>query len=183
MTFRDKAPEYHPDGSARIVTIKDLVGTSTIDFAALPSAQVSSNQFSNSLHEGDILMPARGDYYPARLCPHLCLPTFPSGQINVITPDQSEVDSGYLAWYLNCAEAQNYIKSGTSGTGIQSLSKAKLLSLRVPIPTFKAQRAIASLLALHLERTSLIEELVKLDQLQLNAIGRELLGRDYDDNY
>jgi hypothetical protein len=178
MTFRDKAPEYDPEGSARIVTIRDLVAKTSIDFDALPTARVDASQMGNCLEEGDILMPARGDYYFARRCTHLSAPTFPTGQINVITPLSSTVDVRYLTWYLNQADAQRFIRSGISGTGIQSLSKAKLLSLPIPIPTLDVQQKIAFLQDLHLERVSLMEELAELNQLELDAICRNLISRE-----
>lgn len=167
--FRDRPPAYSSLGNASILTIKDLTTTWPIDFSDLPIAEVATEHLPQALKSGEILMPARGDHYPARyIANQNSMPIFPAGQIHVVTANP-DYYPGYLAWYLNQAEAQASIRRLLTGTNIQSLNKSRLVELPIEIPLPRVQRAIAEIQEKHVRRIKLLQELIKLKDQEVEA--------------
>lgn len=177
MTFRDKAPRYSDEGNAYVITIKDILSEDSFDFTKLPLAVVDDTDLSNQLRPGEILIPGRGEYYQARNFQQLPLPAFPVGQINVIRT-KSDLDGGYLTWYLNQGEAQQYIRFSLGGTGVKALSKTRLSSMPVPIPPLSVQREISSLQLLRSNRAALLRELMVIEDREINASCLRLLAME-----
>lgn len=174
MTFRDKAPLYNVDGNAYAVAIKDLVSKVPSDFSHLPTIFVEEDQLNNRLLPGDVLLPGRGEHYSARHFPGAPMPVFPVGQILVLRP-KPDLNSIYLAWYLNQTVAQAFVHSVLAGTGIKALTKARLASMPLPLPSAKVQETIASLQTLQETRSSMLARLGELNEREVNLACLTLL--------
>jgi restriction endonuclease S subunit len=174
QTFKNQAPEYDPEGNARAISIRDIVGRWPLDFNTLPRIHLNQNQVENCLQAGDILMPARGDYYPARRFNEAHINAIPIGQINVISPIR-EVDATYLSWYLSQSRFQRTIQDSLVGTSIKSLNKSKLLAMPVHVPPIQIQCSIAQLQEMHLRRILLQREQIVLNDVEVEAVCQSLL--------
>ncbi|PYD91213.1 hypothetical protein DNF23_18925 [Pseudomonas syringae pv. pisi] len=150
LSFRDKSPIYREDGNALAMTVKDLTVTWPKPVSWLQRIDVEKNQVSQSLQNGDILMPARGNFYPARYFKVSDELVFPIGQIYVIRPHDEEI-ARFLSWYLNRSQIQAKLSREVSGTTVMSLRKTSLSSLEIEIPPQEVLTKISTI-------TRLIEE-------------------------
>jgi restriction endonuclease S subunit len=175
--FRDRPPGYTDAGNTAILTIKDLTGKWPIDFKKLPKAQVDHECLSQAIKQGDILMPARGDHYPARYIVNSeGVTIFPAGQIHVIS-SLKDTCSGFLAWYMNLPDVQTSIHSLLTGTSIQSLNKTRLLTLRLRIPPEEIQLEISQLQEKQIRRVAMMHELINLQDREVEVGCLKLLKR------
>jgi hypothetical protein len=166
LTFRDKAPEDRPQGNARVFSIRDLVSGWPVLFDELPRVEVEELKLTDAIEVHDVLMPGRGQAYPARLFLGSDLPVFPSGQIHVIHTLTEEVDPGYLCWFLNRHEVQDSIKNALSGSVIKALNKSQLQRVSVTLPSLEIQRRISRLQFLFEERIAIRQRLELLERLE-----------------
>lgn len=128
----------------------------------------------NCLAEGEVLIPSRGDYYPARYFHNSAGNIFPHGQINVITPGE-RVLGRYLAWYLNQPTSQQFIDTSLTGTSIKALNKPRLLEIPIQVPPVDTQNAIADLQELLEKSKALKERLIALEMQEIEWTCRKLL--------
>lgn len=178
LSFRDKAPNFSDDGNAFALTIKDLVANKLIYEHDLATIEVDDFSPSSVLFDGNIVLPARGEYYPARYFSELSKPVFPIGQISIIDIDSRSdyyIDSQYLVWFLNRPESQSYIKNSLTGTNIKSLSKTKLLSLPIQIPSNKIQESISRLQRAQNKRLAIRQKLFNLEDFEIENLCQSLL--------
>ncbi len=178
LTYRDRAPNFSDDGNAFALTIKDIVANKIFYGSDLAKIEVDDYSPSSVLSEGNIVLPARGEYYPARYFSELEKPVFPIGQISVISIDLHSgyyLDPQYLVWFLNRPDSQIYIKNSITGTNIKSLSKNKLLNLPIQVPSENTQKSISYLQNLHEKRLALRQELFKIENLEIDNLCQILL--------
>jgi len=171
--FRDKSPQPTPYGNVFSLTIKDLVASWPPDINSLDRIVVDDTLLKNCVNFGEVLIPSRGDYYPARFASfhdHLVLAV---GQINLISPSPHILGT-YLSWYLNQPEAQRQIKRVLTGTNIRALTKPTLQSILIAVPSLNVQEEIAALQNLWLESKMRKERLLRLEELEIEETCRTL---------
>jgi restriction endonuclease S subunit len=178
LIFRDRAPEDAADGNARVFSIKDLVSAWPTDFNKLPRVRVEETKLSDSVKEGDVLMPGRGLAYPARLYEGCDLPLFPAGQVHILRVNTSMVNPRYLSWYLNRRDVQAEIAQMLTGSTIKALNKSQLQKVRVDVPARATQERIAKLQDLMDRRMALRDHLNTLEHLEFEAACRMALARE-----
>ncbi len=142
--LRDGTPEISMHGNARALTIRDLVQHRSLAWQELPSIKIDKQLLINCLQANDIVMPSRGERYPARHFTQTSVPVFPLGYMNLIRT-QADIDPRYLTWYLNRASTQAMITGLLKGTNIKALNKSSLIELPVAVPSLELQRKIALL--------------------------------------
>ena len=140
----------------------------------LPQLNLEQDQYQNKLLDGNILLPARGDKYPARLFNSLDRPVIPVGHVTIISA-QNGIEPGYLAWYLNSQEFQKKIENALTGTTIKALNKSKLLAFAVQVPTMPVQRTISHIQKLSARRLVLQQQKMALDKLETETVCAKLL--------
>jgi hypothetical protein len=170
--FREKAPEPDATGNVQALAIRDIVGRWPPQ--GLTRIQVDDTLLTHCLHPGEVVIPARGENYPAHFVRDLGSDIFPLGQINIISPSK-EIDGAYLAWYLNQPVAQKRIRTLLTGTSIQSLARKSLLSLEIDLPPLATQKVIATLLMMWEESKSLREQILELQEEEIQATCHLLL--------
>lgn len=186
LTFRDKAPNFSEDGNVLALTIKDLVGNKPISKNYLSKIIVDEIPYNSILIEGSILIPGRGDYYPARYFAEIDTPVIPIGQINIITINKKTndlyADPHYITWFLNRIESQEFIKNSLTGTNIQSLSKGKLLQLPIVLPSKEIQESISFIQILQKNRVEIRHELNNIESSEIENLCQSLLlkNRKYE---
>ena len=108
-----------------------------------------ANELKNvEVKAGDILLNITGDSV-ARVCqvaPDI-LPARVNQHVAIIRPDSSNLDAGYLRYYLACPQMQAMLLSwaGSGGTR-NALTKVMIESLEISLPPLPEQRAIAHIL-------------------------------------
>jgi restriction endonuclease S subunit len=172
--FRERAPEQSSDGNVHALTIKDVVTRWPINSNTLPLIKIDQKMLDNCLVGGEVLIPSRGDYYPARYFHSSAGHIFPYGQINVITPGD-RVLGRYLAWYLNQPASQQFIDTSLTGTSIKALNKPRLLEIPIQVPPIDTQNAIVDLQELLEKSKALKERLIALEAQEIEWTCRKLL--------
>jgi restriction endonuclease S subunit len=183
FVFRDKAPALSDNGNAYIFNIRDLISNWPFSANILPKAFVDERKLVDAVVPGDILLPGRGQSFPARHYSGEIGPILPAGQIyNIRVKDRNLVDPVYLAWYLNRADTQEAIKNSLTGTTIPALNKSALQKISIQIPSLPKQRFISKLEHLFQKRVKIREKLNTLEAEQLEKICENLLEKDFDDD-
>lgn len=169
LTFRGDALPSE-DGNVRLLSIKDLVGINPLTGGALPLVRVQKPAIRSVVFEGDILMPARGYSYPAKIVTNVNETILPTGQIHIIRADKRTVVPSYLVWFLNRKTIQDQIASMLTGATIQSLKKSDLVRLEVELPPIDVQRKIGELNELKLRREIARRKLQELEAKEIDEL-------------
>lgn len=69
------------------------------------------------------------------------------------------LDSTYLAWYINSPFGQRQIHRGKEGTKITSITKRTLSDLKIQLPPLRQQKQIAMIYQLQLKEKELIQQI------------------------
>jgi len=144
MVFRNQPPQEDPSGNVRALAIRNLVASVPFHWTALPRVTVDTKFMAHCLRVGDIVIPSRGDYYYAWLFEGADEPIFPLGQLNVIRT-AANLSPHYLVWYLNRKTTQTKISQLLTGSSIQALTKASLLTIPIEVPSLRKQHEISEL--------------------------------------
>lgn len=171
--FREVAPKPVPHGNVHVVTIKDVVGGWPVDTRQLPMIQIDRALLANCLRAGEVLIPSRGDYYPARYFDSEEGNVFPVGQLNIIETSPS-ICGRYLAWYLNQPQTQQLIAQQLTGSNIKALNKASLQQLPIAVPPMATQQAIAGLQDVWGRKKALQQKLQVVQEQEIEALCRQL---------
>ncbi|MGM3173935.1 MULTISPECIES: restriction endonuclease subunit S [Dickeya] len=165
-TFRG-AIEPVPDGDVRILQIKDLDQDWQGDQAVLPAISWEQRVKPPFLEQNDIVVAARGNRNVAVIY-RSDIPVVATSQFLIVTPlrKMNAIAPEYLCWVLNHPMTQQMFNR--SGTGIQLITKAALLDVKIPVPSIQTQRKI-----IELQRVWQKEELL-ISQLQNNRHQLEL---------
>jgi len=167
LTFRGNS-EVSEYGNVRLLAIKDLIAMNPFNADLLPLVQAAKPSSRISIAANDILMPARGQNYPARIVGEVTETILPTGQIHVIRPHS--VDPNYLVWFLNRKPTQEQFSSQLTGSTIQSLKKSDLERLEVEVPSMEIQKIIGELTFLKLLRDIARRELHELESQELDEL-------------
>lgn len=113
------------------------------------------------LLKGDVLVVGRGD---RRLAVALDFsppnPTIAGSQFYVVRPNEN-VDSEYLAWYINQEPAQRYLEGKSVGSNVKILPKEAISALQIVLPDLATQRKIACLHLLNTQQKILSEKIAE----------------------
>ena len=165
-------------GAIAVLQIKDIkhadekVGEMNVD--SLPRMDWSFSSDPPLLQVGDIVLPARGEHYPAVML-RTDLPIVASSQLYVLQANRKRVLPEYLCWYLNQSSARNYILTNRAGTSIPMLSVSALSAMPVRLPTLAVQRRIADLDQLWRRERALTQKLLDNRRKTLDGVCHQLL--------
>lgn len=113
------------------------------------------------LLKGDVLVVGRGD---RRLAVALDFmpsnPTIAGSQFYIVRPNDN-IDSVYLAWYINQESAQRYLEEKSVGSNVKIISKEAILDLPIVLPDLATQQKIARLHSLNVQQKKLSEEIAQ----------------------
>lgn len=179
VVFRDQAPQESPDGNVRALAIRDLVGAAPLSWDALPRVAVEQKYLTHCLQQGDVVIPARGDYYRAWLFTGAPESVLPVGQLTIIrTGIGGLLDPGFLVWYLNLKSTQSQLAQMLTGTSIKALTKTALSVLPVNLPPLPEQRRIAEASQVASRIKAIRHRLIELDLQELTGFGSDILVRE-----
>lgn len=172
-SFRTRI-ENEPAGDIRVLQIRDIKGSDEIRTDSLPRMTWQGSDMPPLLKSGDVVMPARGDRYDAGLI-RSPEPMIASGQLYILHPRNAGLTSDYLCWFLNQAEAHNYILKNRAGTGIPSLNRSVLGDLSVPVPPLDVQHKITELNEVWTREQAVTMQLLANRQQILDGIFNKLV--------
>lgn len=141
--------------------------------AVSPELQAGERLEKHLLHDGDILLIAKGEHNRACLYQSAIGRAVASSTFFVIRPTIGGLMPEYLQWYLNTAYMQGIFTALSKGTQIASLSKKALADIEIPLPPLQTQREILEVQRLLDKERSITSELI---QLKDNMYQRLLLN-------
>ena len=127
------------------------------------------------LKEGDVLFAAKGTKNFAAVYEKHNEPAVASTSFFVLRSTDNKVLPEYIAWFLNHAITQNYLKDKARGTSIPSIRKSVLEDLEILIPSLQKQRLIIRLSELAIQESELRTKILThrkqlIEQQIINAI-------------
>jgi hypothetical protein len=143
-TFRSKLT-HTPSGNLHVLQMKDLENHYTTVGTSLTCIHADTIPEKFLLQPGDVLFLAKGANNFALAYTPVFARVVPSSAFFILRPDLQQVDPGYLAWYLNQAPVQQYLKAHATGKHTQNITKDVLARIFVPVPLLARQQAIANI--------------------------------------
>ncbi len=172
-TFRGRINE-DPAGNIPVLQIKDLKDQVMLTADQLPRINWQGAKEATTARAGDILLPARGEYYRASVLQG-DEPVIATSQLFVLRLTSKDITPEYLNWYMNQRAAQNYFRTHRSGTSMPMLNKQSLGALPVAVPPLVTQEKIVSVQRCWEQEKQLTEQLLTNREKMLNGIFQQLL--------
>ncbi|WP_241084822.1 restriction endonuclease subunit S [Candidatus Vondammii sp. HM_W22] len=172
-TFRGKINE-DPEGNLPVLQIRDLKDRAMLTADQLPRIRWQGAKEAATVQPGDILLPARGEYYRASILLG-DEPVVATSQLFVLRLTSQQIMPEYLNWYLNQSVAQHYFLIHRSGSGMPMLNKQSLGALPVAVPPMATQEKIVSVQRCWEQEQRLTKQLLANRQQMLNGIFQQLL--------
>lgn len=172
-TFRGRIDE-DPAGNTPVLQIKDLKDQAMLTADRLPRIKWQGAKAIMSVQPGDIVLPARGEYYLASVLQGDA-PVIASSQLFVLHLTSKDITPEYLSWYMNQRVAQNYFLTHRSGTGMPMLNKQSLGALPVAVPSLATQEKIVSVQRCWEQEKQLTEQMLANREEMLKGIFQQLL--------
>jgi restriction endonuclease S subunit len=111
------------------------------------------------VHLGDVLFLSRGNRNFATPLNVILANTIAAGYFFILKLDSPTVLPDYLAWYINSAPAQQFIKNVARGTHMPIVPKSAFEDLEVDVPDIRTQEVIVELDRLSKRERSLLQKL------------------------
>jgi restriction endonuclease S subunit len=171
-----------PSGLGELVYLQSKYFDGNGHLTSTLHADLSSNKISHKhlLKDGDVLFAAKGYKNFATIYEAHNQPAVASTSFMVIRPNQTKVNSSFLAWYLNSPLIQSNLKNQASGTSIPSISKLILENLEIEIPSLHKQQTIAQIAKLRLREKELKTKLEELKDQLIQLQITEVLSVNHD---
>lgn len=142
-----------------LVMMRDADG---IDYESLTHVELSGIKEPNFLAKNDILVLSRSSFNRALLIDskvdEIDFKLIAAPCYFIVRADQKQIVPAYLAWWLNQAEAQEYLQSQTTGGKAKVLTRTALESLEVVLPSMKEQQEIVKTIMEVSEKTKALEQ-------------------------
>ena len=125
-----------------------------------------------ALQEGDVLLTTRTTNLRAVVAQNVPPQTVASAQFAVLRPRPEHVDSRYLAWFLNRADARGRLRALLKGSSIPFLPVTDLATFEITLPNLERQRSLARVLELRQRDAELRQRLDKALDVLMDAASR-----------
>jgi len=100
------------------------------------------------IHQGDILLLARGQEHRAFLITENMTDVLASSVFYIIRPNRKLVLPDFLSWCLNQPDLQAKLEAASRGTDIGYISRPSVEQLVIAVPPMETQRQIAQAISL-----------------------------------
>lgn len=122
------------------------------NFNTSPELELDKKTEKHLLRPGDVLVAAKGIDAFAVEYKGIVKPAVASSIFLIIRlMDKEVVLPGYLSWYINQPKTKLYLQTSSKGTSLQSITKADLEKIEIPIPPVKTQELILQIHGLSLK--------------------------------
>ncbi len=181
LTGKSKRDFDH--GPAQYITFMNIMSNVVIDCQAFARVDVKHTETQNRVLNGDIFFNGSSET-PEEV--GMCAVLTENVQDVYLNSfcfgfrfrERSPVDGLYLAYYFRSREGRELLKSLAQGATRYNLSKTALLKLCFPLPSYKEQIAIATILSdMDAEIAVLETKLAKARQIKQGMMQELLTGR------
>lgn len=132
-----------PNGQIYYLQGRDFDNYKQLNSSIEPSLEWDTNINNHLLHEGDVIIAAKGFDYFAFTFKNEVSPAVASSMFIVLRKiDSAKVISDFMTWYINHPTTQSYLNASAKGTSIQSINKKTIEELEIPLPDLKTQQLI-----------------------------------------
>jgi restriction endonuclease S subunit len=130
-----KAIESNDNGRYQVIQLRDVqnVTLAGLDWANITRTNIDSNRTIKTLQDNEILLVAKGHTKTALLLKNLPDNVVANQHFLIITVnDTSKLLPEYLEVFLNSTSVQNWFTVNSSGSYQSTLTKKRLLELKLP---------------------------------------------------
>ncbi|MEK7643793.1 MAG: restriction endonuclease subunit S [Patescibacteria group bacterium] len=143
-SFRGAVP-HDPQGSFRVVQVKDINEHGHIETARLSPIEDKGIKTDALLQKNDILLSIRGTGTSGmKVGMYTCTDnhTIATSSLYVLRIKDKTILPGYLLYYLRSFYGQHALKNMMSGATVRSILKKDLFALSIPTPPIKQQQLV-----------------------------------------
>jgi restriction endonuclease S subunit len=147
----------------------DLEDNGAISAKLKPNLHITGNLRNRLLYTGDVLLMAKGVNNQAfAYNPKIYPVMVPSTAFLVLTKLDFSISAQYLAWLINQAPAQQYLKAQAKGSSPASITVKILGELEITVPPLGAQKTILKIHELRTREKQLKSDIEHLNEKILN---------------
>jgi len=166
------------DGDVAVVQMKDVDPEKGLDNGKLYHVRLTGRKKPDYLRRGDILFVGRGYRIFAVLVDEDLECTVACSHFFVIRVNNAQdVMPGYLAWYINHAQAQRYFSQRVAGTVLPYVNRKVLEELPVVLPPLAVQQGIVKAHCCGLTEQALLESLIEKKKQLLEGLLEKTLEK------
>jgi restriction endonuclease S subunit len=166
----DKKIVTDPNGSYRIIQMRDIDGRSMLDASNLVRVSLDRNVDRYLVQKGDVLFVSRGSNNVAAVVDLDLEMTLPVSYFFLARLKTDEVLPAFVVWYINQSSSQSVLKKDLKGSYIPMISKDDFQNFTIEIPPLSIQQAIIELDALKRRELELLRTLAEKKEHFVNSI-------------
>ena len=164
------------DGSFFLLQARDLDKLHQIDWPNLTRFTPSGSTSKSEIRHGDVLFLARGQDNFSFLISHDTRNILASNSFYILRAKPQFVLPEFLAWWINQAPAQDFIKLNRSAGTLPFISVSALSQLEVPVPEVEVQQRIGKLDLLRKKEADLISSYLSKKSSLVDAVCLEAIS-------
>lgn len=142
--FRERVGAF-PAGDTAVVQMKNIDFSDNLQLNDVPRVSIPDLNERQLLRQGDLLLRARGLFHTAAVVTQVIERAIAAAPLMVIRVKSPIAQPDYLRWFLNQQATQAELVKLASGSHVQTLSKAAIEELEIPLPPLDRQSRIATL--------------------------------------
>lgn len=174
--FRGAIPEV-AKGDVRVIQLKDLSRSGLKDRDTLLTTTIAGRKEPEWVRDQDLVFVARGWSNYATLVTDPPLRTVCSPHLYLMrVREPGWILPGFLAWQLQQAPVQRYLRQAAEGTLQVSVRRSLLGKLEIRVPSVTQQKVVLQMQRAASEERSAYEALIKNREDELAAFAERLLG-------
>ena len=167
--------EESPNGSFRIIRPQDLDDKSMMSDVSVrffPEETIDPSKYL--VKKDDILIQARGNNHFAILIIQDYIQTVASNSFYIIKNiNRKKILPGYLSWWLNQPEAQNYFLTEQGLSTIPFISIRTLQNTIIRVPSLETQEKICNLIDLWNHEQVLSEQILSKKEILIQTLANK----------
>lgn len=166
------------DGDALALQIRDIETGRAVNWAGAVCTRLEGRKSPNWLQKGDILFAARGARNFAVCLGEVPAPAVASQYFFLLrVRDLGTLMPEFLAWQINQAPAQRYLRKNAEGTDQLNIRRAILEALQVAVPPLARQRQLVELAETAQRERETHERLIANRERQLHLLVEKLFSQ------
>lgn len=173
VSFRHRI-EDDPEGDCWVIQMKDISNEDKIIINEPQSILIKEVNQKQLLSKGDVLFMAKGNNNFA-IHYNLDRPAVAVSLFFVVRPNRTKVNSEFLTWFLNSANAQSYFHEQRLGASVGNIRKSVLESMEIDLPSMKRQGQVAKMNRLMHKEKELTSEYIAKKEILMNSVMNQII--------
>ena len=163
-----------PAGDIGVIQMRNVDPDLGVDWQGLTRAELPPARRIDYLAAGDVIFSTRGARNYAIALDLVPFPSVCSPHFFVIRVRADAVDPAFLAWQINQAPAQEYLRSAATGSHILNIRREVIEQLPIVIPPRDQQSVIVAFADSARREKQLLAALIATRQQQMDRLAAEL---------